>query len=60
MEEYTSVLESLSKEYNNRFKDFEKPNLNLLLAYPPYLVNVNQVADYLQMELIELSEEKFF
>ena len=60
MEEYTSVLESLGKEYNNRFKDFEKPNLNLQLACQPYLVNVNQVADYLQMELIELSEEKFF
>ena len=54
VKEYTLVLDSLSKEYDNRFKDFKKHNLNLQLAYQPHLVNVNQVLDHLQMELIEL------
>jgi len=57
VKEYTLVLDSLIAESNDRFKDFEKHNLNLQLAYQPHLVDVNQVPDRFQMELIELSED---
>ena len=56
MEEYTSVLDSLSEEYNNKFRDFEKHNLNLLLNHQPRVMNVNRVPDHLQMGLNELLE----
>jgi len=57
MKEYKLVIDLLFEEYNDRFKDFEKHNLNLQLAYQPHLVDVNQVPDRFQMELIELSED---
>jgi len=57
MKEYKLVIDLLFEEYNDRFKDFEKHNLNLKLAYQPHLVDVNQVPDRFQMELIELSED---
>ena len=57
VKEYTLVLDSPIEEYNNRFKDFEKHNLSIPLAYQPHLVNVNLVPDRFQMELIELSED---
>ena len=57
VKEYTLVLDSLIEEYNDRFKDFEKHNLSLQLAYQPHLMDVNQVRDCFQMELIELSED---
>ena len=43
VKEYTLVLDSLIEEYNDRFKDFEKHNLSLQLAYQPHLVDVNQM-----------------
>ena len=55
MKEYTLVLDSLIKQYNHRFKDFEKHNLSMQLAYQPHLVDVNLVPDRFQMKLIELS-----
>ena len=48
VKEYTVV--SLIEEYNDRFKDFERHNLSLQLAYQPHLVDVNQVPDRFQME----------
>jgi len=57
VKEYILILDSVIEEYNDRFKDFEKHNLNLQLAYQPHLVDVNQVPDRFQMELIELSED---
>ena len=57
MKEYTLVLDLLIEEYNDRFKDFEKHNLSMQLAYQPHLVDVNLVPDRFQMELIELSED---
>jgi len=57
VKEYTLVLDSLIEGYHDRFKDFEKRNLNLQLAYQPHLVDVNQVPDRFQIELIELSED---
>ena len=45
VKEYTLVLDSLIEEYNDRFKDFEKHNLSLQLAYEPHQVDVNQVSD---------------
>ena len=56
MKEYTLVLDSLIEKYNDKFKDFEKHNLSLQLAYQPHLVDVNQVYDRFRMKLIELSE----
>jgi len=38
VKEYTLVLDSVIEEYNDRFKDFEKHNLNLQLPYQPHLV----------------------
>ena len=52
VKEYTLVLDSLTEEYNDRFKDFEKYNLNLQLPYQPHLVDFNQVSGRFQMELI--------
>ena len=57
VKEYTLLLDSLIKKYNDKFKDFEKHNLSLQLAYQPHLVDVNQVPDRFQIELIELSED---
>ena len=57
VKEYTLVLDSLIEEYNDRFKDFEKHNLSMQLAYKSHLVNVNLVPDRFRMELIELSED---
>jgi len=51
------VPDSLIEDYNERFKDFEKHNLSLQLAYQPHQVDVNQVPDRFQMELLELSED---
>ena len=55
MKEYTLALDSLIKECNHRFKDFEKHNLSMQLAYQPHLVDVNLVPYRFQMKLIELS-----
>lgn len=51
------VTESLIKEYNERFTDFEKYDLTLKLAFQFRLVNASQASKELQMELIELSED---
>ena len=57
VKEYTLVQHSLIEKHNDRFKDFEKHNLSLQLAYQPHLVDVNQVPDRFQIELIGLSED---
>ena len=57
VKEYTLVLDSLIEEYDDRFKDFEKHNLSMQVAYQPHLVDVDQAPDRFQMEFIKLSED---
>ncbi|XP_065664722.1 protein FAM200C-like [Hydra vulgaris] len=54
---YETVLDSLIPEFNDRFKDFEEHNETLKLAFQPHLVELSIAPEYLQMELIELSED---
>ena len=56
-EEFISVLDSLIQNYNDRFKDFEKHENTLKLAFMPHLVDIPSAPANLQMELIELSED---
>ena len=54
---YESVLDSLIKEYNERFIDFERHDITLKLAFQPHLVDASKAPDYLQMKLIDISED---
>ena len=56
-EKYESILDSMIKEYNERFIDFETHDFTLKLAFQPHLVDISNAPEYLQMELIELSED---
>ncbi|XP_065658059.1 general transcription factor II-I repeat domain-containing protein 2-like [Hydra vulgaris] len=54
---YETVLDSLIAEFNDRFKDFKEHNETLKLVFQPHLVEISTAPEYLQMELIELSED---
>ncbi|XP_065664542.1 general transcription factor II-I repeat domain-containing protein 2B-like [Hydra vulgaris] len=54
---YETVLDSLIAEFNDRFKDFEEHNETLKLAFQPHLIEISTTPEYLQIELIELSED---
>ena len=56
-EEFISVLDSLIKNYNKKFKDFEKHDNCLKLTFMPHLVDIPSAPANLKMELIKLSEE---
>ncbi len=59
-ERYQPVLDSLIKEYDERFKDFEKHEITLKLAFQPHLLDFSEAPEEFQMELIELSEDNIF
>lgn len=54
---YATVLDNLIEEYNRRFKDFEKHEITLKLAFQPHILDVSEAPEKFQMELIELSED---
>ncbi|XP_055381656.1 general transcription factor II-I repeat domain-containing protein 2-like [Condylostylus longicornis] len=60
IKECKGVLDCLIEEYNDRFKDFEQHDTTLQLVFQPHLLDVLKAPDYLQMELIELSEDQIF
>ena len=53
---YVTVLDNLIEEYNGRFKDFEKHEMTLKLAFQPHVLDFSEAPEKFQMELIELSE----
>ena len=54
---YVTVLDNLIEEYNGRFKDFEKHEMTLKLAFQPHVLDFSEAPEKFQMELIELSED---
>lgn len=53
-EENAAVLNLLIGEFNDRFTDFEKPDIRLKLAIQSHLVDITKVSKELHMEVIEL------
>ncbi|KAG0437527.1 General transcription factor II-I repeat domain-containing protein 2B [Dictyocoela muelleri] len=55
--EYIELIDMLIIEYDERFYDFEKHDLDMQLAFEPHLVDILAAPSEFQMELIELSVE---
>ncbi len=58
IDEFMSVIESLSEEFDIRFQDFKKIEDTLRLVASPNLVEVEQVENEYQMELLELKHDE--
>ncbi len=54
MDTYSTVLTSLSKDFNQRFHDFSAIDNDIKLFSTPFSINVEEVQESVQLELIEL------
>ncbi|KAJ8416205.1 hypothetical protein AAFF_G00382270 [Aldrovandia affinis] len=53
-EKYVSVITSLKTEFSRRFQDFSNIEKEIRLFSTPFLMNVEEVEESLQLELIEI------
>ena len=57
---FSSVFDGVLQEFSNRFQDFERISDTTRLVAYPHLVEIETALLNLQMELVELKNDKHF